>query len=65
MTDRRLSEAKRKCLRCGKLFPSRDCGNRICGKCTNNNLYFTSISRQETETMYGAKRQKRSPLKSE
>jgi len=33
----RYVEKERKCLRCAKLFLSRDAGNRICKKCSSAN----------------------------
>jgi hypothetical protein len=35
--DERNIEKDRKCLRCDKMFLSRDAGNRICKKCTSAN----------------------------
>ena len=32
-------ESQRKCLRCGSLFLSTHCGNRICKICSTENYY--------------------------
>lgn len=41
---------RRKCLACGKLFPSRSAGNRRCSTCENHMKELSSYGRKRENT---------------
>jgi methylphosphotriester-DNA--protein-cysteine methyltransferase len=41
MSDDRLAQKARSCLRCSRMFPSKNAGNRICPRCKQRDVSST------------------------